>query len=77
MLGIQDRLLLSILQTFGKIYPRAVSPTVNKKLNININTKIWRTLLTGRLQLAHVTERQSGQIKRFCLGFAINPDEHY
>lgn len=33
-------------------------------------------LLTGCLQLAQVTERQSGHTNRFCLGLAMNPDEH-
>jgi len=33
-------------------------------------------ILTGRLQDAHVTERQSGQTNLFWRGFAINPEEH-
>jgi len=32
--------------------------------------------LTGFLHLEHVTEPQSGQMSRFCLGRAKNPDEH-
>lgn len=37
---------------------------------------ILSIVLTGLLQNAHVTERQSGQISLFWRGFAINPDEH-
>lgn len=32
--------------------------------------------LTVFLQLEHVTEPQSGQIKRRCFGLAKKPDEH-
>lgn len=33
-------------------------------------------VLTGRRQLAQVTERQSGQTNLFWRGFAIKPEEH-
>lgn len=34
-------------------------------------------ILTGFLHFEHVTEPQSGQIKRRCFGRAKKPDEHY
>lgn len=38
---------------------------------------LFGTELTGFLHFEHVTEPQSGQIKRRCLGRAKKPDEHF
>lgn len=40
-------------------------------MNENIAIK-----LTGLLQLAQVTDLQSGHISLFCLGCAMKPEEH-
>lgn len=37
----------------------------------------WCVILTGFRHNAHVTDPQSGHIRRFCFGLAKNPDEHY
>jgi len=48
-----------------------IVPFLNYILSVTISL-----ILTGRLQNAHVTERQSGQTNLFWRGFAINPEEH-
>jgi len=48
-----------------------IVPFFNYILSLTISL-----ILTGRLQDAHVTERQSGQTNLFWRGFAINPEEH-
>ena len=66
--GQQDSVWINsgLLTTDQKIVP-----FLNYLLSVTISL-----ILTGRLQDAHVTERQSGQTNLFWRGFAINPEEH-
>ena len=50
-------------------------PKSNAFLNYILSVTI-SLILTGCLQDAHVTERQSGQTDLFRWGFEINPEGH-